>query len=148
MEKLNDNEDNKYIAILTNQNEVNTHIFRFEKYETYIKGVIESAVSWSYEDGSIGETTYLAKLMIKWDGCSHVYFNGEDYNESEYSKNDEIYPYYHLCGLKDYINFNNGLLFAFKVAAEVLNIDSYEFNLIKQYPDMLKDCSINILKEN
>jgi hypothetical protein len=54
---------------------------------------------------------FMADFIIKWDGCSHWYFHGEDHiNDGEKDS------YYHLCGASNYIQHIACLWFAWKCA--------------------------------
>lgn len=93
------------IAVVVRQTKDYTHSFG---------GIITIPTSWSLYDNTYGEE-FLAECSIKWDGCSHFWYNGQDYPYDE-----ELYPYYHECGLNDYYNHFVAKLFAFEVAKEYM----------------------------
>ena len=72
-------------------------------------GFITIPNSWNI-DNAVGEEEFLLSCGIKWDGCSHFYYEGQDY------LNDDSDSYYHECGLNDYYNHFVAKLFAFEVA--------------------------------
>ena len=85
-------------------------------------GFISIPNSWSM-DNTVYEEDFLLSCSIKWDGCSHFWYKGQDYLSDE-----EIYPYYHECGLNYYYKHFIAKLFAFEVAkhymkAHVKNIE-------------------------
>lgn len=82
---------------------------QIEEYSHALGGMISIPTSWSV-DGSYGEE-FLASFSIKWDGCSHFWYYGQDFPYDE-----EIYPYYHECGLNEYYKQFVAKLFAFEVA--------------------------------
>jgi len=99
-----------------------------ENYEYSFSGIISIPVSWNLYDDSYGEE-FFAKFSIKWDGCSHFWYYGQDY---PYDK--ELYPYYHECGLNDYYKYFVAKLFAFEVAKyymkDVADMDDDLYNTI------------------
>lgn len=52
--------------------------------------VVEEASGWN-DDGSIEFEPYLT-CTIKWDSCSHIYFDGDP----------EEPGYFHMCGVRDF----------------------------------------------
>lgn len=64
--------------------------------EHYVEFELRHVVSWG-EDEHIVETRFYLNGTIKWDGCSHIWFRGEDYQEGKKSSQDS---YYHLCGIE------------------------------------------------
>jgi hypothetical protein len=51
--------------------------------------VVEEAAGW-LDDGTIEYEPYLT-CTIKWDSCSHIYFDGDP----------EERGYFHMCGVRD-----------------------------------------------
>lgn len=74
-------------------------------YDMVLSGEFKTVQSWN-EDGSPWETDFFMRGGIKWDGCSNLYFTGED------GDNDS---YYHLCGISYYINHMRVLAFAYEL---------------------------------
>lgn len=91
------------------------------------------------------EEKLLARSSIKFDGCSHWNFDGED---SLNKKADECGDaYYHLCGFQCYERMILGLLFAWKVAGTLIDgfMDRLEDNddsHSKLYGKLLEDYTI------
>lgn len=85
-----------------------------------LEGVVKQVLAWEIgEYHKPDEYTSVIKFIIKKDGCSHYWFNGEDVEfSSDWSiKNkDKVDGYYHLCGFNEYINFTRGICFAYEVA--------------------------------
>ena len=103
----------------------------------YISGFAEEIVSWGKDCVfDTYETLYFADFYIKWDGCSHWNFRGEDYCK----ESKEIDSYYHICGAYSYKNFIIGLLFVFDVASKYISrFDSDEIGIYKQFNQLLND---------
>lgn len=78
---------------------------------------IFNATCWG--DDCIAEVEFLAYAYIKWDGCSHWYFYGEDYVE------DGADSYYHLCGQGGFLEFIFGMLAGIKVGKQVLKDNKF-----------------------
>jgi hypothetical protein len=80
---------------------------------------------------------FLTSFYIKWDGCSHFYFTGEDSLQHKEEENDS---YYHICGAYSYIIMVNTLLASLAIAekliknAEDLSCD-YSNALMKVFDD-------------
>ena len=98
-----DKEDGYTNAIMTfscSENEDGVYNVNFELY---------TVCGWT--DGPEGmvptNVYFFANGNIKWDGCSHWYFNGEDRNNS---------AYYHICGCECYIQHVFNMIFATRVA--------------------------------
>jgi hypothetical protein len=81
-----------------------------KEYEYAFGGIISIPSSWSLYDDSYGEE-FFADFSIKWDGCSHFWYNG-----TNYPYDDELYPYYHECGLNSIYKYFIAKLFAWEVA--------------------------------
>ncbi len=81
-----------------------------ENWDYSLNGIISLVTSWDL-NGKPSNEEFLANCFIKWDGCSHFWYKGQDFPYEE-----EVYPYYHECGLNYYyLNFV-AKLFAFEVA--------------------------------
>jgi hypothetical protein len=99
---------------------------------TSITGRVNSINSWNVDrNGGIqypsnmfdmDSAALLCDFTAKWDGCSHLYFSGEDNDES---------GYYHTCGFSSYINHMQGVLFIYEV-------------LLKEIPRYITDEDVNI----
>lgn len=89
-----------------------------EDWEHSLGGIISLATSWSLSDSTYGEE-FFAHCNIKWDGCSHFWYYGQDFPYDE-----EIYPYYHECGLDYYYKQFVAKLFAFEVAKYYMKDDA------------------------
>ena len=77
--------------------------------------------------------SFIGNFSIKFDLCSHWYFKGEDFKET-----DEHDSYYHICGGDSYIDFMTGIAFAVEVSKILLDIekdddlfDSYKVETLK-----------------
>lgn len=103
-----------------------------------LRGEVYQAVSWDMED-NVCEENFFANIYIKWDGCSHIYFEGED----------KIDSYYHLCGGNYFIEHMQTLAFIVKVAKD--NIEKYDdeigrFSIIEKM-NLLEDCRIEKVED-
>lgn len=77
---------------------------------------------------------FLTSFYIKWDGCSHFYFTGEDTLQN----NEEGYDsYYHICGAYSYVIIINTFLAALEIATR----------LIESSEDLSCDYSDALMKE-
>lgn len=56
---------------------------------TYLNGDLYEAISWQY--GKVVNTEHIANLYLKWDACTHWYFNDEVDADIEGN-------YWHICG--------------------------------------------------
>lgn len=100
------------------------------EYDLSLKGILLEANSWSIVDKSVVNCSFIASLCIKWDGCSHFWFKGEDYlNDSEHEDDED--SYYHICGFNSYIEHFRSMIFAWKLAEE--NIDKIDWIETKEY---------------
>ncbi|EQB4340888.1 hypothetical protein ACYJ2U_001607 [Clostridium botulinum] len=73
-------------------------------------GFITLTTSWNVSTNEVGEEDFLATCSIKWDGCSHFGYNGQDYLFQDTD------CYYHECGLNEYYKVFVAKLLAFEVA--------------------------------
>lgn len=89
-----------------------------EEHEYALMGTLKKCISWECnENRAPMDYMLMAKFSVKWDGCSHFWFHGED---CELNENGDVVgeedAYYHICGFNEYINFSRGMVFAYKVA--------------------------------
>jgi hypothetical protein len=130
-------------------------VYIFTQDSNHFSGKIERVTGWyTDENGEVAETDFFAELGIKWDGCSHWWFKGQDFE-----KDDDQDSYYHICGMDEYIMFIVGMLFAFKLAIQYLQdrpideegkhrltFDEGEANKFKQFEHMLNDYTIEVIE--
>lgn len=113
-----------------------------EEYELSADGIIREVISWDCDSGKQYETMFFANVTVKWDGCSHIRFYGEDYIDQDTGDKDS---YYHLCGVKPYINFMRLLVFAYEIMVEHVGyekvLEKVEYKELKQL-NLLKGYSI------
>lgn len=94
-----------------------THMFEQDMdfdTETALAGTLYYCVGW-VKDKEPVDYQFVCNLCIKWDGCSHFYFNGEEYNGTE-----EVDGYYHLCGGDIIFEFLVGIAFVVKLANDCI----------------------------
>ena len=102
--------------------------------EAYINGVVLKACAMDACNKKNRYAKFLTSFYIKWDGCSHFYFTGEDglhQNEEDYDS------YYHICGAYSYIVMINTFLASLAIAEK----------LIKDAEDLSCDYSNALMKE-
>lgn len=81
------------------------------------------ATTWTdYSMRDVLEWDFFADVYCKFDGCTHWYFNGEDYDpESDKRTHDnEINAYYHICGPERFNEHIMNMCFVWKLAEMVL----------------------------
>lgn len=115
-------------------------------FKHYVDGTLKTVVAWEL-NGKVSETNFLTKISVKWDGCSHAWFNGEDYCESD-GDSETCDSYYHLCGIGDYFAFTRGLIFAFFAASECIELCEYELKKMNDCKDILKGYNIIFIDNN
>lgn len=103
-------------------------------YEYGMTGQMFSISSWSKADDSDvynkpGEPEYIAGMYIKFDGCSHWYFKGEDYNGEDDSEDS----YYHICGFSTYTFQMRALMFGFQLLVNKLGEDKVDSDEYKKF---------------
>ncbi len=103
-----------------------------------LKGEVHQVVSWD-DEGNAYDENFFASIHIKWDGCSHIYFEGED----------KVDSYYHLCDASYFIEHMQTLAFIIKVAKD--NIGKYDdeiarFSIIENL-NLLKKCKIEKIED-
>jgi hypothetical protein len=125
--------------LIDNQGDVIAIFERDKNYKASIAGTIKKAIAWN-DDGSPYETEFFANVSVKWDGCSHFWFCGEDYNDKSTDIRD---AYYHICGIDSYIDFMRILVFVYEIMVKhvgynnILEKEEYEelkkLNLLDGY---------------
>ena len=123
--------------------EYNRPIFEFRgKYDDYsLSGQLYWIVGWDMNYTPM-DYEFVADMSIKWDGCSHWYFNGMDYSED----NKEIDGYYHICGEECYIEFMQGIMFVYELAKK--SIGKFDnFKSYKRKINLLEGCKIIKVEE-
>lgn len=116
-----------------------------------VDGIISNVYSWDNETGEPIDEHFFADAYIKWDGCSHFRFYGEDYVQTEDNKeNNEIDSYYHICGIDSYMEFMRTMIFGYEVMIHHVGND---FGEVKEYEkikvlNLLKGYVIKYYDEN
>ena len=108
-----------------------------KNYDVSLYGEVKIVNSWE-ENGKPNETGFFADVTVKWDGCSHFYFYGEDYTK----ENEEKDSYYHICGVPYYIKFMRVLTFIYELMVKHVG---YERILEKEEYEELKQ--LNLLED-
>ena len=104
---LKDNEGYEIIVV---------NIIKIDK--AWIEG--EALITTAWNEGIAEDFDFFADFYIKWDGCSHFYFKGQDNDDS---------GYYHICGGSDYITHIEVLAFINKIAIDIIpGYDEYHAN--------------------
>lgn len=83
--------------------------------ESYIDGTAYIVNSWTTDDNGneiVYERNFFANFSIKFDGCSHFYFTGEE-------GGDDTSSYYHICGKSSYMNHLTTMVAIHKIAADL-----------------------------
>lgn len=135
-----ENERIKKVALLIDKQGYIVNIFNMNIFKHYVDGTVETVTSWELDE-KVFKTEFLTKISIKWDGCSHAWFNGQDHL-NPYDESDTNSSYYHLCGLEDYLRFTKGLMFSFFAASQCIEICEYEIKKMKEYKDILNGYNI------
>ena len=93
----------------------------------YIEGNAREYCSWDENETPLGSSLH-SEFCVKWDGCSHFYFKGEDEKDS----------YYHLCGFDSYKIHIVIIAAIYQIAHDSLeNFDENE-----EFTDLLKEYEI------
>lgn len=112
--------------------------FNYTKESNRIEGTVETAVGWSIDCGEAIESEYFADVTVKWDGCSHFEFKGQDGVDS----------YYHICGINNYLLYIRVMAFIYEVMTK--EIENYneveEFEKFKKL-NILESCSIEYIEQ-
>lgn len=85
-------------------------------YDLATSGTIKRVFSWDMSENPL-ESEFFAELSVKWDGCSHFWFKGEDYNSGDKDS------YYHICGVYSYIDFMRTMVFAYEIMVKHVGED-------------------------
>ena len=103
---------------------------KFEFTDDYMTGECYEACSWTGFDGKEPvDWNYVAEVYCKWDGCTHWWFRGEDYNEEIKDSDD---AYYHICGKHCFLSHIRAMCFVWKLAAEYL-VENADEDYLKEY---------------
>ena len=125
----------KKAELIDNQGNVIATYEQNKNYELSISGTIKQTVSWN-DDGSPYETEFFADISVKWDGCSHFWFYGQDCGDKT---DNEIDGYYHICGVDSYIDFMRILVSAYEIMVKHVG---YEKILEKEEYEELKKLNL------
>lgn len=127
----------EYYKLVSEENGQCEAVFaRNKKMTGCLDGDLYTVSSWC--DKEIGELDYVSTVYMKWDACSHFWFNGDGYTPG--NKDKEINPYYHICGSYGYKDFMRCIAFVYKLASEVMKDGHYdyeEFNEILEINEKL-----------
>ena len=94
-------------------------------YETALSCDVYSAIAWDGQTLEPTEYDFAFHAGIKWDGCSHFNFYGQDYVDNDSEKDS----YYHLCGVDNYYSMFSLMLFAKECAKYYMNQENpYNFD--------------------
>lgn len=132
-------------ALLTDNNKYPIARMVYSIGEAHIEGTCYEPISFGMNNEII-EEQFFAEFSVKWDGCSHIYFYGQDYSDDDHVADS----YYHICGAIDYLRHIKTMQFFLEVAEKSLG-DRFNGLEKKQLEDMrklglLKDCSIQYAK--
>ncbi|OME54017.1 hypothetical protein BSK59_15665 [Paenibacillus odorifer] len=103
--------------------------------ESGISGYIYEVVSWIADD-TPWEIDFYCHFLIKWDGCSHFRFYGEDYTITN-GMESRMEAYYHLCGASSFIQHMRLMAFAYELKvvkcgmSKTLNGEEKDYEAIK-----------------
>ena len=106
---------------------------KFEMEVDYIfQGVAYDCVEWNGETKEPLEWQFHSEVYSKWDGCSHWWFKGEDYNKYLGKCNhDNTDSYYHICS--SFNGFIITMCFIWKLAG------NYYKNKYKELSDSISE---------
>ena len=122
----------KYFIVCNKEEEKNNLVdstrFTIEVESNYqYNDEYENSSDWYYVNITIkdnesycedGDKLFLAHAYIKWDGCTHWNFYGED-SKGEQEKADS---YYHLCGSHTFMTFIYAMIAGIKVAKQIVRM--------------------------
>lgn len=97
-----------------------------------VKGRIQQVIAWEL-DGTPLDMEFFADFTVKWDGCSHFTFSGQDTLEAK--GQEDLDGYYHICGIRDYLSFMRNMVFAYTIMKEY--VDKLDFHEEEAYEDMM-----------
>lgn len=132
-------------VLVNKENKLIECVIRITKMDQYSMELLLTTCE-SGDDKAVQYEAFIAEAVIKWDGCSHWYFNGEDSLNKDLSVEDKNDAYYHLCGFYIYSRFIMGILFAYKLATmKIENFDKdkkYDYKPFKRFEKLLDDYTI------
>lgn len=106
------------------------------KFEMTSKNCFEGkayeCISWNGETNKPIDWHFHSEVYAKWDGCSHWWFYGEDYNpETNEYNHDGTDSYYHICS--SFENFIRIMCFIWKLAGNYHITDLKQRNILTEY---------------
>lgn len=115
------------------------------------QGKAYECTSWSSDTKEPIDWLFHSEVYAKFDGCSHWWFKGEDYNSDlDECNNDGVDSYYHICS--SFNQFIRTMCFIWKLAGNYhtsdltkrylltdMTIEEYDLDIISY---MLKDYKI------
>lgn len=132
-------------VLVNKENELIECVIRITKVDQYCMELLLTSCC-SGDKGGVQYEDFIAEAVIKWDGCSHWYFNGEDSLKENLPVEDKIDAYYHLCGFNIYGTFIMGILFAYKLATmkieNFIKDEGYDYKEFKRFEKLLDDYTI------
>lgn len=102
-----------------------------------VHGVLRSVYEWDL-DGAPSQSHLFANVTIKWDGCSHFFFRGEDS-----TCDADADSYYHVCGVETYVHHMATMAFAYKAFRDVIS-DSH--NMLNDYGKKMEKMVLTFLE--
>lgn len=122
----------KVIELINSKTEMSEILFvpvREEDFKYSLNGILLEVTGWgSIREQEPCDANFIAEVGVKWDGCSHWRFFGEDYmNDTEHE--DDIDGYYHICGFDSYISFMRGMVFAYQLAIDKVESFDKQFEI-------------------
>jgi hypothetical protein len=91
---------------------------KFEMTDSYMSGRCYECNGWDLdEDRTPCDWSFFASVFCKWDGCTHWWFRGEDYDPDT---KDEADAYYHICGDYCFLGHVRLMCFVWKLAELIL----------------------------
>jgi hypothetical protein len=136
-EILKDTKKTFIVCDKEDENDIDMFFLITDIQEAYINGVVLKSCAFDACNKKNRYAKFLTSFYIKWDGCSHFYFTGEDSLQHKEEEND---GYYHICGAYSYIIMINTFLASLAIAekliknAEDLSCD-YSNALMKVFDD-------------
>ncbi|TVX86042.1 hypothetical protein [Paenibacillus agilis] len=83
------------------------------KMENGVSGNIYEVTAW--ETGDIPfELDFFCRFSVKWDGCSHFWFFGNEYTV-EKGMEPQMEAYYHICGAEYFVKHMRLMAFAYEL---------------------------------
>lgn len=94
-----------------------------------VYGYCYNAVRWVLDDEDDDPVCwdFVADTYLKFDACTHWWFNGESFDPDQDAKthDNEINPYYHICGPELLLSHVRCMCFVWTVARELVDVDDY-----------------------